>query len=210
MPGTARHPFYLPPCFAGVLPKREDEELGNQPSIFSLLPFPLREGRARNEAGRVPAERQHFMARAFLFPAAASRRAFTLVEIMIVVLIIGILLAIAVPNFIQARETSRARSCVGNLKQIDSAKTQCIIDNRLSPLGTAGFSIDGATATVLGPSGTYQLVNTATAPSYIRRMPVCPGGGVYSPNGIDLSPTCGITGAVGTGYAPKERWWHGF
>ena len=138
------------------------------------------------------------------------RRAFTLVEIMIVVLIIGILLAIAVPNFVQARETSRAKSCVGNLKQIDSAKQQCVLDNKLSPPGTAGFSVDGTTATVPGPAGTYQLVSTAAASSYIRRMPVCPGGGKYTPNGIDVSPVCNVTGAVGSGYAPNERWWHGF
>ena len=41
---------------------------------------------------------------------------------MIVVLIIGILMAIAVPNFIKARETSRRNSCIANLKQIDGAK----------------------------------------------------------------------------------------
>ena len=46
---------------------------------------------------------------------------FTLVEIMIVVAIIGLLAAIAIPNFVKARATSQANACINNLRQIDSA-----------------------------------------------------------------------------------------
>ena len=60
----------------------------------------------------------------------SANRAFTLIEIMIVVLIIGILLAIAVPNFIRAREQSRAKACSSNLRQIDSAEEQWAMDTR--------------------------------------------------------------------------------
>ena len=65
-----------------------------------------------------------------------AHQGFTLVEIMIVVLIIGILLAIAVPNFIKARESSRAKSCVANLKQIESAKEQWAMDTKAAPTAT--------------------------------------------------------------------------
>src|SRR5580704_11339676 len=53
---------------------------------------------------------------------------FTLVEIMIVVAIIGLLAAIAIPNFMKARATSQANACINNLRQIDSAAGEWAID----------------------------------------------------------------------------------
>ena len=103
------------------------------------------------------------------------RRAFTLVEIMIVVLIIGILMAIAVPNFIQARQTSRMNSCIANLKQIDSAKEQFAMIAKLDT---------GAT-----------VVSTDLAPTYIKTFPSCPGGGTYTINVVGTNPTCSLAAA---------------
>jgi len=54
--------------------------------------------------------------------------AFTLVEIMIVVAIIGMLAAIAIPNFVKARNTAQANACINNMRQIDSAIQQWALE----------------------------------------------------------------------------------
>jgi prepilin-type N-terminal cleavage/methylation domain-containing protein len=57
---------------------------------------------------------------------------FTLVEIMIVVAIIGLLAAIAIPNFVKARGTAQKNACINNLRQIDGAKEQWALENKKS------------------------------------------------------------------------------
>lgn len=58
---------------------------------------------------------------------------FTLVEIMIVVAIIGLLAAIAIPNFVKARTTSQQNACINNLRQIDGAVQQWALEMKKDP-----------------------------------------------------------------------------
>jgi prepilin-type N-terminal cleavage/methylation domain-containing protein len=103
-----------------------------------------------------------------------KNKGFTLVEIMIVVLIIGILLAIAVPNFIRARESSRTRTCIANLRQIEAAKEQWAMENG-----------QGAAATP---------AQAALSPDYIKSWPACPANGTYAINAVNANPTCSVAG----------------
>ncbi len=121
-----------------------------------------------------------------------KRKGFTLVEIMIVVAIIGILLAIAVPSFMRARETARAKACQENLQKIDSAKEQWALETNQSN-GTQTSDDDSwlDSEDIVGPEG------------YIKKKPVCPAGGAYSCNPIGTDPTCSIGQTLG-----KEAFYH--
>jgi prepilin-type N-terminal cleavage/methylation domain-containing protein len=99
---------------------------------------------------------------------------FTLVEIMIVVAIIGLLAAIAIPNFVKARATAQKNACISNLRQIDGAKEQWAIGNKKSDTTpTAG--------------------SEAAIDAYIKGGgPKCPGGGTYDYKPLGTDPTCTI------------------
>src|ERR1700739_2259942 len=67
---------------------------------------------------------------------------FTLVEIMIVVAIIGLVAAIAIPNFVKARSTSQANACINNLRQIDAAANQFALEKSRTTGSTCSLSTD--------------------------------------------------------------------
>jgi len=90
------------------------------------------------------------------------RGGFTLVEIMIVVAIIALLAAIAVPNFLRARKRSQATRILEDLRIIDSAIDQYAIENNKSSGDTVAWTDIQKylkTGSVLYNSGGADLLN---------------------------------------------------
>src|SRR5271154_3600704 len=116
----------------------------------------------------------------------AKKRGFTLVEIMIVVAIIGLLAAIAIPNFVKARTTSQQNACINNLRLVDAAKQQWALEQRKQ-------TTDSAAGTDLQPylgRGSNGELPTC---------PVDPGNSFatsYTVNIVATSPQCSILPAT--------------
>ena len=110
-----------------------------------------------------------------------SKAGFTLVEIMIVVAIIGLLAAIAIPNFVKARATSQANACINNLRQIDAAAQQFALEQGKTTGTSINFPND------LTP---YIKLNANSS------IPPCPAGGTYNDATIGSNPTCSLSTTV--------------
>jgi prepilin-type N-terminal cleavage/methylation domain-containing protein len=106
---------------------------------------------------------------------------FTLVEIMIVVAIIGLLAAIAIPAFTRARANSQANACISNLRQIEAASEQLSQDRALPAGSPINFPSD------LTP---YIKLNANSSIS------PCPAGGTYSIAGVGALPACSLGSTV--------------
>jgi len=106
------------------------------------------------------------------------QRAFSLVEMMFVVTIIGLLAIIVLPSFLRSREESTRKACGNNLLQIYNAKLRWALDHK-----KGGVDV---------PSDAELFATN----SYIRVKPVCPGGGTYTVGPVDDPPTCNVSSHV--------------
>ncbi len=108
-------------------------------------------------------------------------KGFTLVEIMIVVAIIGLLAAIAIPNFVRARQKAQAEACIANLRQIEGA--------------TQVWAVDTGAADTVAPGWNDLVTN------YIRTQPTCPANGTYTLSTVNARPTCSVANSVTPAHA---------
>lgn len=100
---------------------------------------------------------------------------FTVIEFMIVILVIGILLAIAAPQFVKAREASRFRTCASGLRALESAKSQWAIEQGKDE---------------------NAMPNPADLAPFIKVWPECPSGGNYTIGKVGDGSACSVPSHV--------------
>ncbi len=89
---------------------------------------------------------------------------------------VGMLAAIAIPNFVKARSTAQRNACIANLKQLDGATQQWAVEAKKAATAVP------TDADIFG------------AALYIRAKPLCPLGGIYTFGSVADGPRCSIPG----------------
>jgi prepilin-type N-terminal cleavage/methylation domain-containing protein len=123
-----------------------------------------------------------FLLRRSRLAARRKRRGFTLVEVMVVTAIMSVIASIAFPNFVKARTSTRARSCVRQIRTLMGAKEQYALIRRI-------------------PTGAVVSMGNLIAEELITSEPVCPDGFPYTVGIVGDDPVCtsGLPGHLLTG-----------
>jgi prepilin-type N-terminal cleavage/methylation domain-containing protein len=98
---------------------------------------------------------------------------FTLIEVLVVLAIIGLIGALAVPNLFKSRDTAQQRACQENLTRLEGVKQQWGAEKKK----------DDA-----------DIPDQSDLEPYLKRFPVCPAGGAYTINALGTKATCAIAG----------------
>jgi prepilin-type N-terminal cleavage/methylation domain-containing protein len=120
--------------------------------------------------------------RLFQLKKFSSRKpAFTLVEIMIVVAIVGLLASIAVPYYVRQRASTQANICINTLLKLDDAACEFALEHGKKTGDPLNYPQD------LTP---YIKLNGS------NQIPPCPAGGSYTLNSVGSVPVCSLGSSV--------------